>query len=84
MTRLWRGGERIEVELTETDVLIGFTWRGEHHAVQIVAKRWRVDAGWWRLRIWREHYKLTTHSGLLVIVYRDLASGAWYLQRLYD
>ncbi len=39
---------------------------------------------WWRVRIWREYFKLTTGTGLLVVIYRDLLSGAWYLQRLYD
>jgi hypothetical protein len=27
---------------------------------------------------------LSTDTGLLVIIYQDLLSGEWYLQRLYD
>jgi hypothetical protein len=50
-----------------------------------VAKQWRVDVDWWRGEpVTRDYYKLTTTTGLLVIVYRDLLTGAWYLQRLYD
>ena len=56
----------------------------EPHPVQAVAKRWRVDQEWWQARIWREYFKLTTKTGLLVIIYRDLLTGDWYLQRLYD
>jgi hypothetical protein len=52
--------------------------------VQGIAKRWRVDVDWWRGRVWREYFKLTTHTGLLVILYRDVLTGRWYLQRLYD
>ncbi|MCB0209356.1 MAG: hypothetical protein KDJ52_08505 [Anaerolineae bacterium] len=52
--------------------------------MQYVAKRWRVDQDWWRGRIWREYFKLTTKTGLLVIIYRDLLTGEWFLQRLYD
>ena len=52
--------------------------------IQAVARRWRVDQDWWRQRVWREYFKLTTRTGLLVIIYRDLLSGRWYLQRLYD
>jgi hypothetical protein len=61
-----------------------FTWQGQAHHVQGVAKRWRVDIDWWRGRVWREYFKLTTHTGLLVILCRDVLTGRWYLQRLYD
>ncbi len=61
-----------------------FEWRGQIHPVGGIAKRWRVDWGWWRVRIWREYFKLYTRTGLLVIVYHDLLTGRWYLQRLYD
>jgi len=54
------------------------------HTVQQIANRWRIDEGWWEGRIWREYFKLTTASGWLVILYRDMTTGAWYLQRLYD
>jgi hypothetical protein len=61
-----------------------FTWLGRTHQVQGIAKRWRVDVDWWRDRVWREYFKLTTHTGLLVILYRDVLTDRWYLQRLYD
>ena len=61
-----------------------FTWQGQIHQVQQVVKRWRVDQEWWQQRIWREYFKLSTQSGLLVVIYRDLLTGQWYLQRLYD
>jgi hypothetical protein len=43
-----------------------------------------VDTGWWRLRVWREYFKLETDTGLLVIIYRNLLTDDWYFQRLYD
>jgi hypothetical protein len=52
--------------------------------VQGIAKRWRVDQRWWQQWIWREYFKLHTDSGLLVILYKDMTNGTWYLQRLYD
>ncbi len=84
MTHLWPQGEPITVQ---NDALLTpqhFTWQGQSHPVQQVAKRWRVDLDWWQQRVWREYFKLTTQTGLLVIIYRDLLTGAWYLQRLYD
>lgn len=82
MTRLWPEGERIEV--SGESLPVAFTWQGRSHHVQGIAKCWRVDEGWWRQRVWREYFKLHTDSGLLVIVYHDLLTGQWYLQRLYD
>jgi len=84
MTRLWETGERIRMEVDEAGMPRRVTWSGQRHAVQDIAKRWRVDLGWWKLHIWREYYKLTTETGLLVIVYCDLLNRTWYLQRLYD
>jgi len=84
MTHLWPHGEPITVQSDAMITPQSFIWQGRSHPVQKVSKRWRVDRGWWRRRIWREYFKLTTQSGLLVIIYRDLLTGQWYLQRLYD
>jgi hypothetical protein len=84
MTYLWPQGEAITVWSDELATPQTFTWRGRVHRVQGIAQRWRVDQGWWRDRTWREYFKLTTQTGLLVIIYREVPSGAWYLQRLYD
>lgn len=84
MTYLWARGEAITVKSDDLATPQVFTWRGQTHQVQTVAKRWRVDLGWWRSRIWREYFKLTTQTGLLVIIYREVLTGDWYLQRLYD
>jgi hypothetical protein len=84
MTRLWPEGELIAVVSDAAQTPWSFTWQGRTHQVQGIAKRWRVDVDWWRGRVWREYFKLTTHTGLLVIVYRDVLTNNWYLQRLYD
>ena len=84
MTRLWPEGIPIAVVCNGQGRPDRFTWRGRAHAVTLVALAWRVDLEWWRARTWRAYYKLATDTGLLVVVYRDLVSGDWYLQRLYD
>jgi len=84
MTRLWPEGEPIRVAVDRRGAPRRLTWRGRAHPVLGVAKRWRVDMGWWRWRVWREYFKVITRTGLLVVVYQDLATGRWYLQRLYD
>jgi hypothetical protein len=85
MSPLWEdGGEHIHVEMGDTGTPVRFAWEGQYHDVDSVANHWRIDEDWWRQRIWREYYKLTTHSGLLVLVYCNLVNGEWFLQRLYD
>ncbi|MDH3673921.1 MAG: hypothetical protein OES12_00390 [Anaerolineae bacterium] len=84
MTRLWSTGTSISVQSDALMTPLTFTWQGQTHRVHKIAKRWRVDQDWWQQRIWREYFKLTTRTGLLVIIYRNLLTGNWYLQRLYD
>jgi hypothetical protein len=84
MTRLWTEGQAITVLLNELAQPSVFTWQGQLHQVEAITRQWRVDVDWWRDRVWRAYYKLHTDTGLLVILYQDLLSGQWYLQRLYD
>ena len=84
MTRLWPQGEPITVQADEQLAPRSFVWQGRRHPVEQIAKRWRVDQGWWQGRVWREYFKVATGSGLLVVLYRDFLSGEWFLQRVYD
>jgi len=43
-----------------------------------------VRATWWSVEAWREFYKVTTTDRILCVIYLDLQSGAWFLERLYD
>lgn len=83
MTRLWPDGDPIQV-VGSNEVPGRFIWQGQHHPVADIAKRWRVHAGWWHDSTHRDYFKLTTTTGLLVIIYHDLHRDAWFLQRLYD
>ncbi len=82
MSRLF--WEPIEVKLLNDDKPKQFVWRGRVHTVKRVANCWRVDFGWWRLRIWRDYYKLQTETGLLVVICCDLMTSEWYLQVIFD
>ncbi|NIV32630.1 MAG: hypothetical protein GWN58_25255 [Anaerolineae bacterium] len=41
---------------------------------------------WWEPEeaVWREYVKVTTGTGLLCLLYRDLLAGGWFLARVYD
>jgi Domain of unknown function (DUF6504) len=84
MTRLWPGGDPIRVRADALGAPHSFTWRGRRHPVERVTRRWRLDVDWWRGRIWREYFKLVTRTGLLMVIYHDLAAGGWYVQRVFD
>ena len=100
MTRLWSVGSPISVtgagannavaiNAYDDDVSwqtrpASFTWQGQTHQVDEITREWRVDIDWWRGRVWRAYFKLSTDTGLLVVIYQDLLGGEWYLQRLYD
>lgn len=84
MTRLWPEGQAIDVVQDPQGAPVSFTWNGQAHRVLELAHRWRVDVEWWRRRSWRAYYKLATDSGLLVVIYQDLLTEEWYLQRHYD
>lgn len=83
MTYLWFPAMRIEVILLDHQP-DQFLWNARLHRVRWITKQWRVDVEWWRMRVWRDYYKLVTDSGLLVIVYCDLLDHSWYLQQLFD
>ncbi|MFN2222246.1 MAG: DUF6504 family protein [Candidatus Promineifilaceae bacterium] len=89
MTRLWPVGYPISVTGAGDDGggrarPDSFTWQNRTHQIDEITREWRVDVDWWRGRVWRDYFKLSTDTGLLVIIYQDLVSGEWYLQRLYD
>ena len=85
MTRLWSRGQQIDVVQDEQGIPTAFTWQGQRHGVVELTQQWHVDVGWWRDHAWRAYYKLSTNTGMLVVVYQELSDGGgWYLQRLYD
>jgi hypothetical protein len=84
MTRLWPEGEMIEVMSDKDQVPQRLIWQGKTHTVSHITRRWRIRSDWWDEPLWRDYFKLTTESGLLLIIFQDLINGQWYLQRLYD
>ena len=84
MTHFWLAGQLIVVNMDALWTPLQFTWDEQLHQVEDILDRWRIDQGWWRERVWREYFRLTTHTGLLAEIFHDLTTQYWYLQRLYD
>jgi len=56
----------------------------EPRAVVRVQDRWRIDDEWWRdAPISRLYYLVLLSGDLLLTIYHDLSTGAWFEQRDY-
>lgn len=84
MTWFWPQGLAVPVHAGRKGHVHAFYWQGRWHPVRALVRRWRVDTGWWRHRVWREYWLLITRTGLLAVIYQDLQTGRWYLLRVYD
>ena len=49
--------------------------------VETVGEIWRVDDEWWRAPIARRYYEVVLEGGARVVLFEDLVTGAWWLQR---
>jgi len=85
MTRFWPDGIPIQI-WGDAQAPTGFTWEGTGHPIIQICNRWRVHTRWWEPgeAVHREYLKVVTESGLLCLISNDLASGTWFLCRLYD
>ena len=83
MSYLWIPAIHILVSLHDNDV-VAFTWDGQNHRVVFITEAWRVDVEWWRVRVWRDYYRIVSDKGYLVVIYQDLLDSNWYLQQVYD
>ena len=68
-------------------------WRGRLARVELVERSWRADEGWWRAgnplagggeAASRAYHRVFARDGLRCVLYRDLASGRWYLEAVFD
>jgi len=86
MSHLWLEGVPIEVFTSQALWPTRLIWERRLHPVLRVEDYWLADFGWWRsdTRVARDYFLLTTTTGLLLEVFHNLITDAWYLQRLYD
>lgn len=49
--------------------------------VAAVRERWRIDDEWWRNPVSREYFDIVSERGGRLVIYRDLLSEDWFMQR---
>jgi hypothetical protein len=50
-------------------------------AVEAVLETWRLDDEWWRQPITRRYYEVVIAGGGRVVLYEDLVTGDWWMQK---
>lgn len=84
MTPFWPDGQAVDMQ-TAGDAPLAFRWNRRRHRVRHVSARWRVHTQWWAdAEVWRDYWEVITDTGLLCVVFRDLLSGRWFLERIYE
>ena len=82
MTRLLEKGEALRVR-ARGDQPSAIRWRNAWRPVEHIALSWQLDVNWWRARIYRDYFKVLV-GGSLLVIYHDLLTDSWALQRVYD
>lgn len=78
--------ERIQIQTDGAGRPVGFRRQGKKHLFLQVVQHWEIDTDWWTEegRVWRDNYAAVTMDGLLCVVYQDLVTQEWFLQKYYD
>jgi len=49
--------------------------------VETIRETWRVDDEWWRAPIVRRYYEVVVEGGGRMILFEDLVTREWFVQR---
>lgn len=84
MSPFWTDGQKIDITVAEEQPR-AFLWRGREHRILEPAAHWRIHTAWWReTEIWRDYWEAPTDTGLLCVLYQDLGTGEWFLERVRE
>ncbi len=56
-------------------------WRERIRAVETVTEAWRERRRWWSRPVERDYFRLETSDGQMRVVFRDVRSDRWLLER---
>jgi hypothetical protein len=70
----------IETTLKD-DLPATITVDGKSKKIEAIRETWRIDDEWWRDQIARRYVEVILEGGGRVMLYEDLLTGEWFLQR---
>ncbi len=74
----------IRVAESEAHEPLAITYAGSERRVEGILCRWRMCQEWWKRPSERDYFRVRLDGGLICEVFRDIRSGCWQLQRVYD
>ncbi len=83
MTKFFNPAIEIKVQEASNGCPTGFIYNHKSAQVRHINRQWRIREGWWRDEAAREYFQLET-SRFVCMIYRDMLTSNWYLQRIYD
>ena len=82
MSRLWRDGKRLQVRSADA-MPTALRWKDAWYPIRHIALSWQLDVCWWRARIYRDYFKVLA-GDMALVIYHDLLTDTWAMQRVYD
>lgn len=84
MSKLFREAIELEVQEDVQRKPLTFLYKDRREGVAETVRQWRVVQEWWKRPVEREYFQVKMKSGAICELYRNLLTGVWYLQRIYD
>ena len=75
------GPRAIQTTLDAVGQPLALVWDQRFHPVARVYEHWRERRRWWTQPVLRDYYRVELRDHQVKIVFCDLASDAWYLER---
>lgn len=82
MAKFFNPAIPIKVQESSNRYPIGFIYNRKPAKVRQINRQWRIREGWWHNEAVREYFQLET-SRFVCMIYRDMLTGKWFLQRIY-
>lgn len=62
-----------------------FTWEGINRQIVRLGQHWRVHTAWWEgQEVWRDYWLVATDDACLCVLYHDLVTDRWHLERVLE
>lgn len=80
---LLKNQRQLKNERSPSKRLKSYRTEGQWRQVLAVLDTWRIDDEWWRKQpVSRMYHRVILEGGTMVSLFKDLASGDWYSQRV--
>ena len=75
------GPRPIQVMQGPTGQVRALLWNNRFYPVTCIYEEWRQRRGWWAQPLARDYLRLETQEGLVRVVFHDLPTDRWWLER---